>query len=178
MLGEVAVRGSQAGRGFKTQVSHGGYGAHGGRVAGPRPRAAPWTAEVLLRSATSAGPQRKPRRSADFTDCADGTEGEPQMSPMSSRKPRVARGEPKKRILNIEQGMTNAQVRNPRTFVIGTSLLDIGYSSPLPPQGAEAVTFSAARRKRVSHQRFPTSDGTTNRTKITKSTGSHPVETG
>ena len=40
--------------GFTEQVSHGGHGAHGGRVAHPRPRAAPWTAEALLRSATTS----------------------------------------------------------------------------------------------------------------------------
>jgi hypothetical protein len=47
------------------------------------------------------------------------------------------RNEPKKEISNIEQGMANAQVRNPGPFIIGTSLLDIGYSSGLkaPAEG-------------------------------------------
>jgi hypothetical protein len=36
-----------------------------------------------------------------------------------------ARNEPKKERLNVEQGMTNAQVRNPEPLNIQSSLLDI-----------------------------------------------------
>ena len=109
-------------REYRCRFHHGGHRVHGERRQAPdraqRPGVRRFCAALPPRLVSPL--TQKVRRCRRRTDYGRRTtdDGKPQGG-----------NKPKKVMLNIEQGMTHAQVRKAGTFVIQSSLLDIGYSS-------------------------------------------------